>query len=104
MMVTMGIDNIMYHDMELHHARILNSWIEDWESGILVIQYQDNEQCLMKKYKNLRFIDDEDNHNCMIVPEKLEPEGTSRINKQYCVVRNTLNRRDRDNVDLLISR
>ena len=61
-------------------------------------------QRLLQKYKNLRLIYDEENQTYMIAPEDLEFEGTNRRNKQYCVVVNTLNWRDGDDVDLLISR
>ena len=40
----------------------------------------------------------------MIAPEMLEFKGPIRRNEQYCVVGKTLNWRDRDNLDLLISR
>ena len=66
MMVDMGLDNIVHNDRETSHARIFNAWIEDWESYILRIQDQDNEQRLLHKYKNIRFLDDEDNKTYMI--------------------------------------
>ena len=40
----------------------------------------------------------------MIVPENLEFKGTTRRNRQYCGVGQTLDWRDGDNLDLLISR
>ena len=40
----------------------------------------------------------------MIAPENLEFKRLTRRNKQYCVVGQTLDWRDGDNVDLLISR
>ena len=60
MMVDMGLDNIVHNDREPHHARILNDRIKDWESDILRTRYQENEQQLLKKYNNIRFLDDED--------------------------------------------
>ena len=40
----------------------------------------------------------------MIAPENLEFKGTTRGNKQYCVVDQTLDWKDGDNLNLLISR
>ena len=60
-MVGVGLDNIVNHDREPRHARIFNAWIDDWESYILRTRDQENEQCLMHKYKNLMLLDDEDN-------------------------------------------
>ena len=42
MMVEMGLDNIVHHDRELCHDRIFNTWIKDWESDTLRVQYQEN--------------------------------------------------------------
>ena len=67
-MVEMGLDDIVHNDREPRHARIFNSWIEDWESDILITQGQENEQQLLQKYKNIRFLDDEDNQTYMIAP------------------------------------
>ena len=64
----------------------------------------DNEKCLLQKYKNIRSLDDEDNQTYIIAPENLEFKGPIIRNKQYCVVGQTLNWRDGDNLDLLISR
>ena len=60
-MVGVGLDNIVNHDREPRHASIFNAWIDDWESYILRTRDQENEQCLMHKYKNLMLLDDEDN-------------------------------------------
>ena len=57
----MGLDNVVYRDRELLHDRIFNAWIDYWESEILITKYQENEQCLLQKYKNIRFLDDEVN-------------------------------------------
>ena len=103
-MVDMGLDNIVHNDREPRHARILNAWIKDWESDILRTLDQENEKWLLHKYKNIRFFDDEDNQIYMIAPENLESKGPTRINKQYRVVRQTLDCRDGDYLDLLISR
>ena len=40
----------------------------------------------------------------MIAPENLEIKGPTRSNKQYCVVGQSLNCRDGDNVGILTSR
>ena len=61
MMVDMGLDKIVHNDREPRHARIFNAWIEDWESDIARKKYQENEQRLLQKYKNVRLFDDEDN-------------------------------------------
>ena len=103
-MVHMGLDNIVHNYSDPIHARIFNAWIKDWESDIVITWYQDNEQLLLRKYKNIRFLDDEDNQTYMIAPENLEFKGTTRRNKQYCLVGKTLDWRDGDNLDLLISR
>ena len=102
-MVDMGLDKIVHNDREPFHARIFNAWIEDWDSDILITQDQQNEQHLMQKYNSIRFFDDEDNQTYMIAPEKLEFEGPTRRNKQYCVVGRPLDWRYGDNLDLLIS-
>ena len=104
MMVDTGLDNIVHNDREPRHARILNAWTEDWESDIPRTRDQENEQCLLHKYKNIRFLDDEDNQNYIIIPENLDFKGTTIRNKQYCVVGQPLDWRDGDNLDLLISR
>ena len=104
MMTGMDLDKIVHNDREPRHARILNAWIEDWESYILRTQDQENGQCLLKKYKNIRFLDDEDNQTYMIAQENLEFKGPTRRNKQYCVVGKTLDWKDGYNLDLLISR
>ena len=101
--VEIDLYNTMHHDREPIHARIFNACIKDWDSDILITKYQDNESRLLKKYKNLRLLDDDDNKTYKITPENLEFKGTIKRNNQYCVVGKTLNRRDGDNVDLLIS-
>ena len=70
----------------------------------MITQYQDNEQRLLHKYNNLRFLDDEENKNYIIVAENLDFKGPTRWNNQYSVVGQTLNLRDWDNVELIISR
>ena len=61
------------HDVrEPHHDRTFNAWIGGWESGILRTQDQQNEQRLLQKYKNVRFLDDEDNQTYRIVPETFD--------------------------------
>ena len=47
MMVDKGLDKIEHHDRVPCHAIILNAWIEDWESYILITQDQDNEKNLL---------------------------------------------------------
>ena len=49
MMADMGIDKIVHNDRYPRHARILNAWIEDWESCILRTRYQENEQRILQK-------------------------------------------------------
>ena len=71
MMVDMGLDKIAHHDRELLHASIFNAWIKDWESDILITRNQEDEQRLLHKYKNIRFLDDEDNKTYVIAPEML---------------------------------
>ena len=96
-MVDMDLDNIVHNDRERFHDRIFNAWIGKWESYIVITRYQENEQLLLQKYKNIRFLDDEDNQAYTIAPENLELKGTTRRNKQYCVVGQTLNFRDGNN-------
>ena len=86
MMVDMGLDKILHNDREPHHAKIFNAWIKDLKSDILRSRYQGNEQRILQKYKNIRFLDDEDNQIYIIVPENLEFKGPTRGNNQYCVV------------------
>ena len=74
------------------------------ESDILRTQDQDNEKCLLQKYRNLRFLDNEGNQNCMVAPENLEFKGFTIRNKRCCVIGKPLDWRDGDNVYLLISR
>ena len=50
------------------------------------------------------FFDDEDIQIYMIAPENLQFKGPTRRNKQYCVVGKTLDWRDGDDLELLISR
>ena len=88
---------------EPYHARIFNAWIKDWELDILRTRDWENEQRLLQKYNNIRFLDDEENQTCMIAPEKLEFKETTRSNEQYCVVGQNLNWRGGDNFYLLIS-
>ena len=104
MMVDMGLDKIVHNDTEPLHARIFNTYIEDWESDTLRTRDQENEQLILHKYKNIRFLDDEDNQTYMIAPGNLEFKGATRRNKQYCVVGNPPDWRDGDNLDILISR
>ena len=59
MMVDMGLYNIVNNYREPFHARIFNAWIKDQELDILRAQDQDNDQRLLRKYKNIRFLDDE---------------------------------------------
>ena len=94
----------MHNYRELRHASILNAWIKDWDSDILRTQDQENEICLLQKYNNIRFLDDEDNQTYILDPEHLDFKGTTISNKQYCVVGHPLYWRDGDNLDLLISR
>ena len=84
MMVDMGLDNIVHNDRQPCHARIFNVWIKDWYLDILRTRYQENYQCLLQKYNNIRFFDDEDNQTYMIASENLEFKGHTRSNKQYC--------------------
>ena len=65
---------------------------------------QENDQCLLKKYKNIRFFDNEYNQGYIIALENLEFKGPIRRNKKYCVVGQSLYYRDGDNVNLLILR
>ena len=102
MMVDMGLENIVNHDREPFHDRISNYWIKDWESDILRTRDQENGQHLLQKYKNLRFLDDEENQTYMISQENLEFKGPTISNIEHCVVGKPLNFMDRDNVDLLI--
>ena len=104
MMVGVGLDKIVHHDREPHRARIFNACTKDWESDILRTLDQENEQLIIKKYKTLRLLDDEDNQTYMIAPEILEFKGPTRMNKQYCMVGQPLNWMDGDNMDILISR
>ena len=68
MMVDMGLDKNVHNDRETLHAKIFNAWLEYWDSDILRTRYQENEQQLHQKYKNIRLLDDEDNQNYMIAP------------------------------------
>ena len=104
MMVDMGLDKIVHHDREPRHKRILNFWINDWESDTLRALDQDNEKQLLHKYKNLRFLDDEGNHIYMTPPENLEFKGPTRRNKQDFLFGKPLEWKDADNMYLLISR
>ena len=67
-------------------------------------QYQENEQRRLQRYKNIRFLDDEDNQTYMIAQENLDSKEPTIRNNQYCVVGKPLDRRDGDNLDPLISR
>ena len=104
MMVYMGLDNIVHNYREPRHSRIFNSWIKYWKSGILRTQDQENEQRLLHKCKNIRFLNDEYNQTYIIAPENLEFQGPTRSNKKYCVVGQPLDRRGGDNLEPLISR
>ena len=66
MMVDMGLDKIVHHDTDHCNARIFYAWIKNLESDILRTRYKENEQCLLQKCRNLRFLDDEDNQTYMI--------------------------------------
>ena len=66
--IDMGLDNIVHHDRKPSHARIFNYWINYWESEIPRKRDQENLKRVLQKYKNLRFLDDEDNKNYMIDP------------------------------------
>ena len=77
-MVDMGLDNIVHNDREPCHARISNACIEDCESDILRTRHQDNEQRLLHKYKNIRFLDDEENTTYMITPGNIDFKGPTR--------------------------
>ena len=83
MMVDMGLDNIVNNYRDPLHARIFNVWIKDLDSDILITRDQDNEQRLLHKYNNLRFLDDEEHQTYMISPLNLEfkvpPELISSI-------------------------
>ena len=57
MIVDMVLDNIVHNDREPRHARIFNACTEDWESDILRSQDQYNDQRLLQKYNNIRFLD-----------------------------------------------
>ena len=99
MMVDTGFNNIVHNDRNPRHASIFNTWIEDWEPDILRTQDQENEQRLLQKYKNTRFLNDEENQTYMIPPENLEFKGPTRRNMRYCVFGQTLNWRDGDSLD-----
>ena len=99
----MGLDKIVHNDREPLLAKIFNAWVKDLESDILRTKYQENEQRLLYKYNNIRFLDDEYNKPYMIAPESLELKGITINNKQYCVVGQPLNWRGGDNLDVLIS-
>ena len=101
-MVDMGLYKILHDGREPRHARIFNSWIKDWDSEILRTRHQENDQHLLQKYKNIRFLDDDYNQTYMIAPKQLDFKGPTRRNKQYFVVGQPLNCRYGDNVNLLI--
>ena len=103
-MVDMGIDNIVHHYRDPLHDKIWNSCIKVLESDILRTWDQENEQQLLQKYNNLRFLDDEENQTYIIAPENLNIKGPTRINKQNYVVGKPLKCMDGNNMDLLISR
>ena len=81
MMFDMGLDNIVKNDKKPCDAIIFNACIDDLESGILRTLYQENEQRLLQKKKNIRFLDDEENQTYMIAPENMEFKGLTRRNK-----------------------
>ena len=66
-------------------------------------QDQENKQQLLQKYKNLSFLDGEENQTDRIDPENLDFKRPNRRNKRYCVVGQPLDWNG-DNVDLIISR
>ena len=86
MMVDMGIYKIMHHDREPLRSRIFNAWIKDWESDMLRTRDQENEQRLLYKYNNLRFLYDDDNQTYIIATKKIEFKGPTIRNNQYFVV------------------
>ena len=65
-MVDICIDNIVHNDMYPWHSRTFNVYMKDCESDILITRDQDNEQLILNKYKNIRFLGDEENQNYMI--------------------------------------
>ena len=85
-MIDMGLNNIVNNDRYPFHTGIFNAWIQDWESEIPRTLDQENEQRLIQKYKNIRFLDYEDNQTYIIAPGILKFKGTTRRNKQYWVV------------------
>ena len=103
-MFDMGLDNIVHNYRETCDGRILNAQIDDQDYEILKIKDQENEQRLLQKYKNIRFLDDKENQTYLITPDNLEFKGPTIRNKQYCVVGRPLNCRYADNLDLLVSR
>ena len=83
-MADMGLDNIVHNNArEPRHAMIFNSWINDCESDALRTRDQENEQHLLQKYKNIRFLDDEDNQTYMIAPDNFQFKGPTISNNQY---------------------
>ena len=51
MMVNMGLDKILHNDREPQYARTFHAWTEDWESDILRIRDQENEQRLQQELR-----------------------------------------------------
>ena len=66
MMVDMGLDNIVHNDRDICHARIFNTWINDWYSDILITRDWENEQHILQKYNHISFIDDDYNQTYII--------------------------------------
>ena len=104
MMADMVIDNIVNNDGDPCNEKIFNGWIKDSKSDILKTLYQENEQCLLQRYNNIRFLDDEDNQTYMSAQENFEFKGLTIRNKQYSVVGKPLDWKDEDNLELLIQR
>ena len=78
-MVDMGLDNIVHNDRKLRHDRIFNARIKGWESDILRTLYQENEQRLLHKYNNIRFLDGEDHQTYMIAPKNKILKGPPEL-------------------------
>ena len=71
-MVYTFLDNIVHNDIDPCHARIFNACIEYQESAIPRTERQEKDQRLLQKYKNVRFLDDEDNQTYRIAPENFD--------------------------------
>ena len=91
------------HERQLPQKRTFNAWIEDWEKELLQKRNQKAEAKLLKKYKNLLFVDDNDNKLYEVAPENLEWKG-SRKERGWCVVAQPPGWKDGDDENLLQSR